>query len=93
MFVDTLQIEFQNKRHIHVLNVLSRLAMSMAPMGFLRDDVTNPHAVTAADFAAVKANLNKPLSNHTYLFDLNVDGTISPSDVSVVKARVGLVLP
>ena len=91
--VVTLTNVADNKRLTIRLNGLNGTGTAMASMGFLVGDVTNSHAVTAADIAAVKANLNKPLGNYTYLFDLNVDGTISPSDVSVVKARAGLVLP
>lgn len=91
--VVTLTNVADNKRLTIRLNGLNGTGMAMASMGFLVGDVTNSHAVTAADIAAVKANLNKPLGNYTYIFDLNVDGTISPSDVSAVKARAGLVLP
>ena len=91
--VVTLTNVADNKRLTLTLNGLNGSATAMASMGFLIGDVTNSRAVTAADIAAVKANLNKPLSNYTYIFDLNVDGTISPSDVTAVKARAGLVLP
>ena len=82
-----------NKRLTLTLNGLNGSGTAMASMGFLVGDVTNSRAVTAADIAAVKANLNKPLSTYTHLFDLNVDGTISQTDVSAVKARAGVVLP
>ena len=91
--VVTLTNVADNKRLTLTLNGLNGSSTAMASMGFLVGDVTNSHAVTAADIAAVKANLNKPLGTYTYLFDLNADGMISPSDVSAVKARAGLVLP
>ncbi len=91
--VVTLTNVGDNKRLTLTLNGLNGSATAMASMGFLIGDVTNSRAVTAADIAAIKANLNKPLGNYTYLFDLNADGMISPSDVSAVKARAGLVLP
>ena len=91
--VVTLTNVADNKRLTLTLNGLNGSSTAMASMGFLVGDVTNSHAVTAADISAVKANQGKPLGTYTYLFDLNVDGMISPSDVSAVKARAGLVLP
>ena len=91
--VVTLTNVADNKRLTLTLNGLNGSSTAMASMGFLVGDVTNSHAVTAADISAVKANQGKPLGTYTHLFDLNVDGMISPSDVSAVKARAGLVLP
>ena len=91
--VVTLTNVADNKRLTLTLNGLNGSSTAMASMGFLVGDVTNSRAVTAADIAAVKANQGKPLGTYTYLFDLNVDGAISPSDVSAVKSRAGLVLP
>ena len=65
---------------------------AVAPIGFLVGDVTNNHAVNAADISAVKARAG-PTTATNFMFDLNASGTISNVDVSAVKARAGLVIP
>ena len=89
----TLTNVADNKRLTITLNGLNGSASKSASMGFLVGDVTNSGAVNAADIAALKANLNKPLDNVTYKFDLNASGQITPSDLSAAKARSGRVLP
>lgn len=83
-----------NTRLAITLTGLNGAGMASAAMGFLVGDVSNTHAVTAADISAVKANQGKPVNSDAMaIFDLNADGTINASDVSAVKARSGLVLP
>ena len=62
-------------------------------IGFLVGDVTNNGAVNAGDIAATKARINQPLGATTFRFDVNASGSITPQDVSVVKARAGVMLP
>jgi Dockerin type I domain len=65
-----------------------------ASLGFLVGDVNATRRATAADIAAVKANLTQPVNSHARAkFDLNADGTITSSDVSAAKARAGLAVP
>ena len=92
--VVTLTNVADNKRLTLTLTGLNGSGTAMASMGFLVGDVTNSHAVNAADISAVKANQGKLVTtNAIAVFDLNADGTINATDVSAVKARSGLVLP
>ena len=61
-------------------------------VGFLIGDVTNNHAVNAADISAVKSRIG-PTTGANFMFDLNASGAVSNADVSTVKARSGLVIP
>ena len=61
-------------------------------VGFLVGDVTNNHAVNAADISAVKSRIG-PTTGANFMFDLNASGEVSSADVSTVKARSGLVIP
>jgi len=89
----TLTNVAENTRLTLTLTGLNGTGMAAASLGFLVGDVTNSHAVNAADIAAIKANVGKtPLDNSTYKFDLNANGTITSSDISAVKARSGQVL-
>lgn len=63
-------------------------------LAFLVGDVTNSRSVNAADIAAVKANLGKPVTSiDKAKFDLNADGSITSADLSAAKARSGKVIP
>ena len=65
----------------------------LARVGFLVGDVTNNHAVNAADISAVKSRVGLTTDSTNFRFDLNASGTISSADVTDVKARSGLVMP
>ena len=61
-------------------------------VGFLIGDVTNNHAVNAADISAVKSRIG-PTTGANFMFDLNASGAVSNADVSTAKARSGMVIP
>ena len=61
-------------------------------LGFLVGDVNNSRSVNASDISGVKARF-APTTPANFQFDVEVNGRISAADVSVVKARSGLVLP
>ena len=91
--VVTLGNVADNSRITVVLEGLNGSGAASVSLGFLVGDVNNSHAVTAADISAVKANAGKPVDINNYKFDLNADGSNSPLDKTLVKARAGLVLP
>jgi hypothetical protein len=91
--VVTLTNVADNKRLTITLNGLNGPGTASASLGFLIGDVNNSDLVTAADIIAVKANQNKPLDNNNFKYDLNAGGAITSTDVSMVKARAGWVLP
>ena len=62
-------------------------------IGFLLGDINSSRAVNAADLSAIKANLGKVLDRGTFMYDLNADGTITPSDLTIAKSRSGLAIP
>ncbi len=78
---------------ITLSNVNGVAGNHMVAIGFLVGDVTNNGAVNAGDIAATKARVNQLVSTTTLRYDLNSSGTITPQDVSMVKARAGVVLP
>jgi len=78
---------------ITLVNVNGSVNPPPISLGFLVGDVNNTRSVNAADISAVKANQDKtPLDNSNYKFDLDANGTITSSDILLVKARSGQVL-
>lgn len=66
---------------------------AQTPIGFLVGDFANTRIVSASDISAVKATSGQALGLANCRYDVNVDGTISNADVSMVKARSGLSVP
>jgi alpha-tubulin suppressor-like RCC1 family protein len=65
-----------------------------ASIGFLVGDVGNTKRATAADIAAIKANLNVAVDSPARAkFDINADGAINAADLTAVKARAGIAMP
>jgi hypothetical protein len=62
------------------------------PIVFMPGDVTSSRRVNAADISAVKARTGAANASNAR-FDINLDGTISSSDTSIVKSKSGTVVP
>lgn len=62
-------------------------------VGFLVGDVSQSGKVSAADFAAIKANSGQSLSQNNCLLDVDLSGAIDKGDLAAAKARAGVVLP
>ncbi len=62
------------------------------PIAFMPGDVTSSRRVNAADISAVKAR-GGPVTSANARFDINLDGTISSSDTSIVKSKSGTIVP
>ena len=61
-------------------------------IGFLIGDINASRAVNSADILGVKAK-SAAVDQTNFRFDLNLSGTIDRADVSMAKARSGIVLP
>ena len=64
-----------------------------ASLGLLRGDVTRSYRTSAADIATVKSRIDAALTQANCAADVNVDGQIKSSDVSLTKSRSGSTLP
>lgn len=92
--IATLTNVADSKRLTLKLTGVNGASNAEASFGFLIGDVGSTKRVTAADISAVKANVGKPVNSiGVAKFDLNADGSISQSDVSMAKAQSGKVIP
>ena len=71
----------------------SVLPNTMVTAGMLIGDTTGNGAVNSGDVAQTKARSGQPVSAANFRSDVNTDGSIDASDVSVVKSNVGTGLP
>jgi hypothetical protein len=63
-------------------------------VGFMVGDVSGSRKINAADIAAVKARQTADLNTGSnYLFDLNLSGTMSSADITIVKSASGREMP
>jgi hypothetical protein len=92
--IATLSNVADNKRLTLTLTGVNGDTNVARAVGFLVGDVSSSRSVNAADIAAIKANLNKPVNSDAIAkFDLNADGSITQADLSAAKARSGVVIP
>ena len=91
--IATLANVADNKRLTIKLTGVNTTTSVEVSLGFMLGDINSSRAVNAADLSAIKANLGKPLNINNFQYDLNVDGSITPSDLSIAKARSGLAIP
>jgi hypothetical protein len=61
--------------------------------GVLEGDVNGSQVVNAADVAQTKTHLGQATDATNFRYDVNTNGTISATDVALVKARSGTGLP
>ena len=84
----------RNKRlKVTLSNVNGSATPFTASMGFLIGDVIGNRVVNSSAISRVKARAGQTTDATNFIFDLNVSGSISASDISMVKARSGLTLP
>ena len=62
-------------------------------LGFLLGDTDSSGTITLADTRALRARAGEATNAANFIFDLNATGQVSASDIALVKARVGKVLP
>ena len=62
-------------------------------LGLPRGDVNQDRVVTSADAGIVSAQAGVGLSNANYLLDVDVNGTITATDVAMVNANLAAALP
>ena len=71
----------------------NNLATASTTMGLLIGDVNGDSTVDTADVSQTHAELGHPATSANFRDDVNVDGVINHTDVSIVKAAVGTSLP
>ena len=70
------------------------LASVVVPMNVLLGDVNGNNMVNATDIGQVKAQSGaSPVTAANFRLDPTVDGSISATDVSMVKSAAGTVIP
>lgn len=62
-------------------------------VGFLVGDVNDTGRVTAADLMGLKSRGTQVVDASNFRFDLNLNGTLTSSDISQIKSRMGVMLP
>jgi hypothetical protein len=62
-------------------------------VGFLLGDTTGNGSVVSSDITQTKLQAGHSITSANFRTDLNLNGSINGSDVSLVKSRVGTVLP
>jgi hypothetical protein len=81
-----------NQRVTISLTGVNMVGVASVSMGFLVGDINDSRAVNAGDILAVKARPG-PAVNGNFRFDLNASGSVDGRDLSMAKARAGLMLP
>jgi len=62
-------------------------------VGFLAGDVNRNRSITAADTALINNGLAQLLSPSNFLLDVNLSGSISLSDLLLVRTNLSKLLP
>ena len=81
-----------NQRATITLTGVNGIFDTTISIGFLIGDINASRAVNSADILGIKAK-SAAVDQTNFRFDLNLSGTIDRADVSMAKARSGMVLP
>ncbi|MEP7154883.1 MAG: hypothetical protein ABI905_03865 [Betaproteobacteria bacterium] len=76
---------------VNLLGVNGKVNASVT-LGFLMGDVNGSRAVDEADLLAAKSRAGQVVTDKNFMFDLNINGVVSASEMSAIKARKGLSL-
>ena len=63
------------------------------PFGFLTGDANANRLVDKPDQTLVKGDLNQPVTSANFREDLNVDGRIKNTDLTIIKTNKGHSIP
>lgn len=75
------------------LNAVDSLTDVVIPMAILVGDTTASGMVNASDVTHIKSQVGQPVTESNFRADINANGSISASDVSLGKTRSGGSLP
>jgi hypothetical protein len=77
----------------NVADASRTLAKATVPVGILLGDVDANKTVDSKDVNAVSGKVGASLSQTTFRDDVNVDGTINQTDVSITQNQLGTFIP
>jgi hypothetical protein len=74
---------------VRLSNVSGTSATASASVGFLIADVTSSRSVSTTDVTNIKGFSGLAVDYLSYIYDLNLSGAVTASDILVAKGRIG----
>jgi hypothetical protein len=78
---------------LHGVNDGTHMGDVLISMGVLIGDTSGNGIVNSSDVGQTKGQSGQPVTNSNFREDVNASGTISSTDVAIVKSDVGHALP